>query len=86
MSVVYLRVTVGLHGLDAPDVQSVVDRLNAVLIPEFGNRYASDVEIEVEEHAGLEVSETDRRLDTPDGGEKPPPDVSGAPAPSSSPS
>jgi hypothetical protein len=56
--IVYVRVEVGLHGLNEYTVDGVTERIRKALEREFDTSLDSDVEIEVVEHAGQEASET----------------------------
>jgi len=55
--VVYIKANVSLHGLREKSVAKIVERLRKALESEFNPHFSSDLEIEVEEHAGTEEKE-----------------------------
>jgi hypothetical protein len=50
----YVRLEVALHGLSAESVNAVIERVDALLRPEFGQRLDGDLEIEAIESASGE--------------------------------
>ena len=53
--IVYLSFELRLHGLNARSIAEIQARIRELLQPEFGQRFESDIELELVESAGEEM-------------------------------
>ena len=52
--IVYVSFNLSLHGLNARTIAEIEARIRELLQPEFGQRFESDIELELVESAGEE--------------------------------
>ena len=54
--IVYVSFELSLYGLNARTIAEIQARIRELLEPEFGQRFESDIELELIESAGEEVN------------------------------